>query len=61
MIDGRGAVVATTATTTDDSGSATGQVTLFPPSLPARYQAMFTMRDHAGNACTAVGAYTVTR
>ena len=61
MIDGRGAVVATMATTTDDSGSATGQVTLFPPSLPARYQAMFTMRDHAGNACTAVGAYTVTR
>jgi len=61
MIDGRGAVAATMAMTADDKGIASGQVTLVPASLPARYQVMFTMRDHAGNACTAVGAYTVAR
>jgi hypothetical protein len=30
-----------------------------PQALPARYQAQFTMHDHAGNACTAVAEYTV--
>jgi hypothetical protein len=35
-------------------------VALVPAALPATYDLALTMRDHAGNACTAVATYVVT-
>jgi hypothetical protein len=45
---------------TADDGTASSVVTLVPAALPATYDLALTMRDHAGNACTAVATYVVT-
>jgi hypothetical protein len=34
-------------------------VTLAPSALPASYDLALTMRDHAGNTCTAVATYVI--
>jgi hypothetical protein len=45
---------------TADDGTASSVVALVPAALPATYDLALTMRDHAGNACTAVATYVVT-
>jgi hypothetical protein len=52
--------VAAPGTLTADDGTASSVVTLVPAALPATYDLALTMRDHAGNACTAVATYVVT-
>jgi hypothetical protein len=51
--------IAVPGTVTADDGTARQQVTLLPASSPASYDIAITMHDHAGNACTAVGTYSV--
>lgn len=56
-----GAPVAVPVTVTDDDGTAIDRVTVIPGDAPAIYDFAITMRDHAGNACTALASYGISR
>jgi hypothetical protein len=47
------------ATDTDPDGETTAAVTLAPAIAPAAYDFAITLRDHAGNVCTATARFDV--
>jgi len=57
--DGSGAPIDVAASDTDADGTSTAAAVLDPVAVPATFDFELTMRDHAGNTCTAPVTYDV--
>ena len=57
VVESGGAPIAVPDTIAGADGTATTEVTLLPAPTSVAYDFALTMRDHAGNACTALATY----
>ncbi|HEX7837658.1 MAG TPA: hypothetical protein VF469_09360, partial [Kofleriaceae bacterium] len=57
VVESGGAPIAVPDAVTGDDGTATTTLTLLPALTSVAYDFALTMRDHAGNACTALATY----